>query len=298
MNILGTGTSALSADQIGVIFVATALFGVFLWFTRLRHSNLHNLTSHKIRIRGHHMKLLRTSIASFAFGVGVISLLVTALPAQAVALPTGNSKTIAFYRAMARKTQVYGTNLVRQTGFASLQVDGKYAVWSNAEAPPAGFSPAREDIIIASTNGKVTWVTDLITARCSGGKCASVETLLDSSGVFSRQPSGPYSTSCWTKSQGPIAGITKTGGPSGYGVNGYFAPMKQVGGNGLVTSTYPYGNGRTATELDTISLATDLPIKGVIRVSSGRGLRAFYYSFSDSWLKSTEVQPRVTFCNS
>jgi hypothetical protein len=244
------------------------------------------------------MKRFRADAAALLVGFSAISLLASTLPAQAATVPTGNARTIAFYRAMADKTRLYGTNVVRQTGFASLQIDGNNPVWSNAEAAPAGFSPATEDIIIASTDGKVTWVTDLITARCSGGKCASVETLLDSSGVFSRLPSGPYSTSCWTKSQGPVAGLTKTGGPSGYGVDGYFAPMRQVGGNELVTSTYPYGNGRTATELDTISLATDLPIKGVIHVTSGRALRTFSYSFSDSWLKSSEVRPQVTVCKS
>ena len=88
------------------------------------------------------MKRFRTNTAALVLGIGVISLLATALPAQAVALPTGNAETIAFYREMAAKTHLYGTVLERQTGFASLQIVGDSFEWINAEQPPPGFSPA------------------------------------------------------------------------------------------------------------------------------------------------------------
>ena len=223
--------------------------------------------------------------------VGIVS------PAQAATIaPTGDGKTIAFYGVMVHKTLSYGTLIERQSGYAALQTAGRAANWAYGKGVPPGYSPAMEDVVVASARGKVTWITDTMTPRCTGANCVVVQLLLDRAGAFFKIASGPYLASCWSVARGSVAGYTRIGVPSGYGLYGHFDPMKRVGRDELVTSTYPFGVGRTATELDTISIATDLPIKGVVHVTSDSAQSAVSYTFLDTWLKPARVEPHVTLC--
>ena len=217
--------------------------------------------------------------------------------AQAATPPTGDAATIAFYKTMVQKTLSYGTLVERQTGYAALQTAGRSANWTYGEGVPLGYAPATEDIVVAAAGGRLTWVMDTMTPRCGGASCTTVQMLLDPSGAFLKILTGRYRASCWSAAHGDVAGYSRTGVPSGYGLYGRFLPMKRVGANELVTSTYAFGVGRTATELDTISLATDLPTKGLVHVGRTTTQRAFSYSFSDQWLKPERTQPHVTLCN-
>ena len=224
------------------------------------------------------------------------------------AAPTGNPKTIAFYRAVVNATRQHKGVVSIQTGFVTMSDELKSSsfsyFWGRGTSPP-GYVRAVEHITIAAANRHVVWVTDdMVPEGCTagaGGSCLPVEFLLSSSGVLWRFDSArlPPSSLCWSSSAAKgdvVGGYSKIGVAFGYALYGYFYPMKRVGGNEYVTSTFPWGKTQKATEVDKINLATHLPASSIVRIASATGLPAFTYSWTNQWLKNAPLMPQATLC--
>jgi hypothetical protein len=215
---------------------------------------------------------------------------------------TGNAKAIAFYKVMVKTTARYGGVVMSRVGYDVLKstISGTFSTYYNLAVVPTGFSPAKEMVTLALSGGKTVWVADLMTPKCgASGSCGTnipIRLLLNSKGEFYqlRAPSRP--SSCWGTATSVNVGGFMPGTPA-YETIGHFDPMKRVGKNETVTSTFPWSNKRTATEVDTISLATHLPIRSVVKVPKEGATPAYSFTWTNAWLKTAPIQPKVTMCS-
>lgn len=255
--------------------------------------------------------MVRTSRILFGVAslVGLLaaSIFVTASVAQAATTgATGNAKAIAFYRLMVKTIARYDGLLQSRSGYAVVETTSTGTGWtygSHAAVVPTGFSPATEVVTDALSGGKVLWVADLMTPKCgAAGSCGTnvpARGILNTQGLYVQVLAPSKPPSCWERipgDTGAVAGYTKLGGPV-YETNGHFDPIKRVGKNELVTSTFPWTKTSTATEIDTISLATHLPTYGVVYAPKDGAAPAFAYAWTNSWMKSAPVQPQMTMCS-
>lgn len=251
------------------------------------------------------------------------AMLVDVAPSAAAPAPTGSAATIAFYRQMVAQTNREGGVTFVVSGYDALRDNiGKTSSvsWiSGAGGLPAGYVHAIDHVTLANSAGAIAWVSDEMVPRCappagstSGGitlGCTDItyQTLLTASGVVGHYlPGGSYGTAgtCWGPDRGSSGGGATVDGYSSsnighvgsYGVFGHFFPMRRAGGSELVTSRYPFGAGRRATEVDTISIATHLPKKGVTHVTAGAGHPAFTMTWTNHWLARPPTEPVVRPC--
>jgi hypothetical protein len=219
--------------------------------------------------------------------------------ASSLPKPTGNAKTIAFYRHVVLATgRAPGWTEV-QTGYYSLEQSGQTANWWTwlDGAAPAGYHAAADHFTIAASGGKIVWGEDEMvpSGACGGGAaCTPIEILSNGVNNLYLRFVRPGASTCWLTAHGsPLPG--SVGGSSGYGLYGHFLPMRRVGGTVYVTSTYPL-DGRHVTEVDTINYATHLPSAGVSHVAAAAGKPAFSFSWTIHYLKSEPVAPTVRAC--
>lgn len=223
------------------------------------------------------------------------------------ASPTGNPAVIAYYRQVVAATRA--ADGVRYTYDASAPFDqlklfgkGRWSVYSNSW-PHAGFYGVDDTAFAGARNGRVTFVSDTLVWGGRGPNFSPFGEVLTALGEVELYGNAEASTTP-TKSQpiwqpcagsvhGPVAGATKVGGPSGYGLYGDFRTMKRVGANEVVVSTFPYGKGHVATETDVIDRATHLPVSGTTMVSGAPGQPAYTTRWTLTWYHVPIYPPRT-----
>jgi hypothetical protein len=250
--------------------------------------------------------MTRTPRWLFLF-IGLVALILApilmVLPSAQAATsgPTGNAKAIAFYREMIKATALDGGVIEYRANYAFVKetctTSGatKVSLIYDRAVAPKGYSPFGEGITLALSGGKVVWETDSLSSKSTNGSCGNTSfTLLrNSQGEYIQGEgfSSSTATLCWLTADNGILG--KLGGPV-FKAFGHFDPMKRVGKNELVTSTF--GNKKNpTTEIDTISLAIDLPISSVVKIPKTGKSPAFTIASTMTWIGSP-VQPKVTMC--
>lgn len=229
--------------------------------------------------------------------------LALALPAGAASTaPTGNAQAIAFYRHVAAVTrQMAGVHLV-ENGFTYLReipVSGEVD-WQSARAGvPAGYVPVTDEVTVAFSAGRVSWLSDVMhprgcpmrTAHCGWG---DFEVVLDGQGLRGRLTA--TQAACWHSDSGSVVGFSSVGGLAGYSAFGRFAALRRDRGQMIVTSTYPWTKDQRAAEIDTIAIRTHLPLRGIVHVDGSKGHRSFSFSWTNRWLRRAPAKPATPLC--
>lgn len=232
-------------------------------------------------------------------GLAVLIAIGFAGPASAASTsgPTGNAKTIAFYRQVVRATEQAPGWTEVQTGYYSLEQSGQSANWWTwiDGAAPAGYRPVTDHFTIAAQGGKVVWGQDeMVPIGACGAVCSPIVIASNEANALYFRFLRSGGSSCWMTAHGsPLPNAV--GGSSGYGLFGHFLPMRRVGGTVYVTSTYPL-NGRVVTEIDTISYSSKLPSAGVSHVAAAPGKPAFTYHWTIRFQRVEPVAPKITLC--
>jgi hypothetical protein len=222
-------------------------------------------------------------------------------PAGAASLVSGNSAAIAFYRAVVDATQHQGGVDEVQTGFVVMKDTLGKDVASVSLAMgsgklPTGYVQVTEHLTVADSSGKISWASDALTPVCAG-LCPDIpyQLLLTSAGLFGHFGSSAASGTCWAHDSGSLDYL-KVGTPFGYDLVGNFGPLKRSKGSVVVTSTYPWGSKDSATEVDTVPANTHLPVTGLVHVAATVGQAAFQYRWTNKWLPSSPVEPKILLC--
>ena len=244
--------------------------------------------------------MLRRFVGTAVTASAVVGLQLS--PASASSLVSGNTAAIAFYRAVVAATQHQGGVDEVQTGFVVMKDTlGKdvasVSLTMGSGKLPAGYVEVTERLTVADSSGKISWASDALTPVCPSGLCPDVpyQLLLTSAGLFGHFGSTAGSGTCWTRDSGSLDYL-KVGTPFGYELVGNFAPLRRSKGAVVVTSTYPWGSKDSATEVDTIPAGTHLPLSGTVHVAPTVGQAAFEYRWTNKWLPSSPVQPKIVLC--
>lgn len=225
---------------------------------------------------------------------------------------TGNPAAIAFYRKVVKATaatdgveQLY----LSQGPLTQAKYASKRLSWAEMQPKETGYAPAVDIVFVGAAGGKVTFVADSVLYDGKGPDFPNFGLLLTAKGevvlaggaAARTTPAGKKTTvyPCAGDYGGPrvVAGYTKVGGTFGYSLLGHFDSLKLVdkGKEYQVTSTYPWSTSpaRTATEVDTVPIATDLPSGTVINVSAGGKFEAFTMRFANVWYRSKLYPPET-----
>ncbi|MDA8292089.1 MAG: hypothetical protein M0Z33_10495 [Actinomycetota bacterium] len=226
---------------------------------------------------------------------------------------SGNPAVIAFYRkvvAATRAATAVAEYFTATDSIAEVRVNpNRSYTWYQLGPPNPGFTPARGVLWIVAAAGRVRFVTESFVYGGVGKSFGPFGIALSSRGevmlggnAFPRvvspsaaSPSGSLHVyqPCAGVTSGAVdvGGYVKVGGPAGYGLYGDFLSMHRAGGSEIVTSRYPWGRrGQKVTEVDTVPLATDLPVRSVQHVSAVPGIPAYTFAYSSVWYHSP-VQP-------
>ena len=223
---------------------------------------------------------------------------------------TGNPAAIALYRKVVKATaaadgveQLY----LAQDPLTQAKYASKRLSWAEMQPTETGYAPAVDIVFVGAAGGKVTFVADSV---LYGGKgpdfpdfglllTGKGEVILAGGAAARTTPAGKKTTvyPCAGGYSGPtlVAGYPKVGVTFGYSLLGHFGSLKLVdkGKEYQVTSTYSWSTSpaRTATEVDTVPIATDLPNETVINVSAGGKFAAFTMRFANVWYHSKLYPP-------
>ena len=226
----------------------------------------------------------------------------TTTPRSKAPKVTGNTAAIAFYRKVVKATaategveEIYPP----QQPLTQAKFAGKRLSWAEMQPTKAGFSPATDVVFVGAEHGKVTFVADTVLYAGKGAIFPDFGLLLTPKGEVllangAAARTGPVTKKtpvypCAGGYSGPklVAGYDRVGIQFGYSLVGHFDKMKVVdkGKAYQVTSTYPwFGNpAQTATEVDTVPIATDLPALTVIHVSAAGKFAAFTMREANVW---------------
>ncbi len=221
---------------------------------------------------------------------------------------TGNAAVIAFYRKVVAATKAadgasYAYGASAPFDQLKLLPKGAWSVYAESW-PHAGYYPVDDTFYVGATNGRVSFVTDTIVWAGHGRQFGTFGEVLTARGeveLFGNAaasttptPSQLVTQPCGGPVHGPVAGFSKVGGASGYGLYGDFRSMKRVGPNEVVVSTYPFGKGHVATETDVIDRATDLPISGRTVVSAAPAQPSYTMAWTVTWYHVPIYLPNTT----
>ncbi len=222
---------------------------------------------------------------------------------------SGNPAVIAFYRKVVAATHAATAeasyfSVTDSLAQVKVNPNGSYS-WFQFDPPKPGFAPARGVVWVVATAGRVRFVTESLAYGGVGTTFGPFGIVLTSRGAvllggnaFPMVASAPSATPGFQPCEGTptgavdVGGWTKVGGPSGYGLYGDFLTMHRAGGAEIVTSTYPWGSkGQRATEVDTVSLTTHLPVRSVMHVSAVPGIPAYTLAYRNVWYHSRVLPP-------
>jgi hypothetical protein len=211
---------------------------------------------------------------------------------------TGDPATIAFYRTVAAATAAKSGLVEVSSGFSSVREASSFPFrWAQNGAPSASFTPVVDHITVAAKAGKIIWISDVMIPQ-HGCKptpahlCEPAHIELTPKGLFAEVGA----SGCATPAHGSLLLFSAVGGPIGYQAYGHFLPLARKGANVVVTSTYPVG-AQVATEVDTISYATRLPILTVVHVGKAKGRAAFTSTTTMKWLSKQPAFPAMRVCS-
>ncbi len=210
---------------------------------------------------------------------------------------TGDPAVIAYYRKVVAATDAAtGVRYVYSAAapYDQLQFGPNHSwnVWT-ATWPRPGYYPVTDVVNIGARNAKVTFVTDTFTWAGRGPTFSPFSELLTAAGEVQLGGGAAASTTptanqtavvpCLGSVHGSVAGISKVGGASGYGLYGDFRSMRRAGANEVVVSSFPFGKGHVATETDVIDRSTLLPRSGLDVVSAAPGQPGYRIHWTVSW---------------
>ena len=220
---------------------------------------------------------------------------------------SGNPAAIAFVNLVTAATQRMGAEEETIPGQEAIEDYVKGQSWNVSTkfvvgtSVPSGYVPTVEYTTIAAKAARLAWAsTVFVPAGCpttSAPTCTrTVDNitalfLLTSAGFFIHPYR--YPGLCWSKSTGTVANRSQTGGPVGFYPYGDYAALRRAGSTMVVTSTYSVGGGQTATETDTINVATRLPISTVANVPAVPGHPGYTEHFTYRWLTTAPAEPQV-----
>jgi hypothetical protein len=229
---------------------------------------------------------------------------VTGAAAQAAstAQPTGNAKAIAYAKTeQSAYRRDAGVRYTRR-GFAAMRStiaarSSFHWVFGSGRVP-SGWAPATEHIVVALTQGKVSWATDDFTpGGCSASAgCAAtpVSILVTRSGAYWRFDSSATQLGCYKKLPGPTS---FTVGADWLAVTGTYGPLRRRGSSVLTHASYPWSPAQVAQVTDTVSARSKLLSAERISVSKGAStLPAFTISSTFSHLSTAPTEPALTLC--
>ena len=241
-----------------------------------------------------------------AVAVVLSSLALGATGATGATGASGNRAVIDFYRKVVAATVAadgakftYGAS----APFDQLRLAGSgWRVYADSWSR-AGYYPVDDTFYVAASHGRITFVTDTLSWGGRGPRFKSFGEVLTALGEVELAGGAAASSTptasqaqiqpCVGRVRGAVAGLTKVGAPSGYGLYGDFRSMKRAGPNEVVVSSYPFGRGHVATETDVIDRATLLPLRGTTSVSGAPGEPAYTMRWTVAWYHTALYLPRT-----
>ena len=235
--------------------------------------------------------------ASVAGGVSARHDGVGSLAAAHATRPTGNPAVIAFYRKVVAATDAATGSQYAYTAAApdeQLKIAPNHS-WNvfTGTWPRPGYYPVANEFYIGARAGHVTFVSDTLIWDGHGPSFSTFGELLTARGEVELAGGAPALTTptaaqflsqpCEGPVHGAVAGISKVGGSSGYGLYGDFRSMRRAGANEVVVSSFPDGKGHVATETDVIARSTFLPRSGTEVVSAAPGQPGYTMHWTVSW---------------
>jgi hypothetical protein len=219
----------------------------------------------------------RAARRPFVLAVAV-SLAAATTALAAVPAATGDARGIALARLVARAYVGVRAQSYSQRGFVWMAAtEGKVSSfrWVYGSGPSPGLSAATEHGVLVLRRGKVLWWRDDLTPpRCTTGVCTTavpVQIVADARGLFYAYGNASRHT-CYGHLHGTTPYIV---GRSVWSVVGRFRAPVPAGRSERLRSTYPWGSAQSATEVDTISLATHRLLATRVAVSAGGRSPAF-----------------------
>jgi hypothetical protein len=208
---------------------------------------------------------------------------------------SGSRSGIALARSVVHVYSFVTAVRYHERGFVYYTAaSGQPFSWRWGSGPAAGYTAADEHAVVGLRGGRVVWWRDELTPICSG-RCStpSVELVVDSAGAFYA-----YRTASSRTCFGRLSGTTPyaVSAPV-YSVAGSYRSPVIHGGLTLLTSVYAWTATQRATETDTISRRTRLPVKTSVRVVA-RASGALVFSFSSIYgnPRSTPRAPVIKRC--
>jgi hypothetical protein len=221
--------------------------------------------------------------------------------ATAASPATGDALAIAFYDNVVHAYDTTPALTYTESGLVTMKSQiGKKAStfrWNFGRPIGTGFVAARERGVTALSGGRVVWVHDLldpVSQPTTGARQRPFEVVANGAGLFGRFRVPGKRFACFFKLTGgtPFPGV----GHPWIVLSGNFGPLDASGDTARVGSSYPF-DGRTATELDTVSTNTKL-IKTIdVQVSAASAAKpAFAFAASYGYPAATPAAPRITVC--
>jgi hypothetical protein len=224
------------------------------------------------------------------------------------ATATGDGAAIRLFRDVAANTNARPAVQVVQSGYmaetAHVGSPASFAYRWGFGAVPKGFVRSTETITYAQHQGRVAWVTDVLTAAAPGCHRASgcpqlppIELFVTRVAAFAGVVGGPNgAVGCFERE--PFANVPYRAGGRWWTAIGDFRPLIVRGNQVLVTVTYAWSDGQHVIERDSIDRTTRLFTASTFHVGRGTAAAEPPFSFAqrDTALTYTPPAPAVSIC--
>jgi hypothetical protein len=238
----------------------------------------------------------RATIAALVAGAAVL-----APAAVAGSTATGDANAISFYGSVLQAETGPSALQYVETGLVWMQsFTGKRSSsfqWRWGVKRPSGYVAAREQVTVGLHAGIVSWVRDDLRAssRRPGAAGQPFEVVVSKRGIFGRWLLPGKQFRCYVAVR-PNDHPFPSPGQALFSAVGVFSPLVTHGDTVLVTSRWPYGLGRTATETDSVSASNQLIQASRLRISGSRTQPPITVNESFSYLDQAPPAPRIRLC--
>jgi hypothetical protein len=237
----------------------------------------------------------RATIAALVAGAAVL-----APAAVAGTSATGDVNAIAFYGSVLQAENGPAALRYVETGLVWMQsFTGRTSSfqWRWGVKRPSGYVAAREHVTVGLHAGIVAWVRDDLKASAPSpsGAGRPFEVVVNKRGTFGRWLVAGKQFRCYLRVR-PNDHPFPSPGQALFSAVGVFSPLVTHSDTVLVTSRWPYGLGRTATETDTVSASNQLIQSSRLRISASRTQPPISVSDTYSYLGHAPAAPRVKLC--